>query len=175
MLRKVRNSILKIILNIFYGLVVLLTYAPFFNYLKFLGLEHRANFAIKIGWLSSAQSSAVRLLDLAKHYKDDWNYGNAIHKGHTILGMTHILQGNIHKAEEELIASANTPGSPQLNSFGPNMRLASELLKHGRNDVVLKYLNECKSFWELGNDYINYWEYQINKGESPNFGGNIKY
>ena len=175
MIKKLRNYILLGLANVIYMLLALLSFIPFFKYLKYLGLEHRASFALNLGLVGYAEASANELLELSKIYEEDWNYGNAIHKGHTLLGVINVLRGNISKAEEELLASANTPGSPQLNTFGPNMKLASELLKRGRKDVVLQYLDKCKCFWEMGLDNIGYWSYQINKGEQPNFGGNLRY
>ena len=48
------------------------------------------------------------------------------------------------------MAAGATPGSPQLDSFGPNMTLAKELLEKGQPDVVLHYFALCKNFWEDG-------------------------
>ena len=41
------------------------------------------------------------------------------------------------------------PGSPQLNSFGPIMSLAEELLEQGEPDTVLEFFAECRKFWKL--------------------------
>ena len=42
-------------------------------------------------------------------------------------------------ANAYLLAVGRTPGSPQLNSFGPNMALAAELLQKEVRDTVLQY------------------------------------
>jgi hypothetical protein len=48
--------------------------------------------------------------------------------------------GDIEEAKKQLLLAGKTPSSPQLNSFGPNMILAKELLDKGEKDTVLHYL-----------------------------------
>src|ERR1700719_3714085 len=75
-------------------------------------------------------------------------------------------------ADRYLLASGKTPGSPQLDSFGPNMTLAKELLAKGESDSVLQYLDLCKNFWEGERQQLDDWRDAIRGGKTPDFGAN---
>jgi len=77
----------------------------------------------------------------------NWNTGNAIHEANQILGLIALEEQNIPKAKLHLRTAGNTPGSPQLDSFGPRMVLARELLRRGERDVVVEYLESVRRFW----------------------------
>ena len=116
-------------------------------------------------------------LELAAHFKQDWNYGNAIHQANTFLGLAALEENDISLANEYLINAGRTTGSPQLNSFGPNMMLAKRLLEKGEVEVVLEYLKLCKGFWYW---YLRIWSTRkwkkaISNGIQPNFGANLHY
>ena len=68
------------------------------------------------------------------------------------------------------MAAGATPGSPQLNSFGPNMTLAKELLEKGQSEVVLQYLALCKKFWKMDRGQLDEWSATIRGGGIPDFG-----
>jgi hypothetical protein len=114
-------------------------------------------------------------LALAKEYKDDWNYGNAIHDGNMMLGRLELLGNNVERAKEYLIKAGQTTGSPQLNTFGPNVSLANDLLLMKERDIVIRYLELCRKFWEMGEDKLNKWEAEINEGRIPDFRANLDY
>lgn len=59
-----------------------------------------------------------------------------------------LQRGNLKEADRYLLAAVATPGSPRLDSFGPNMSLARELLEKGQNDEVLQFFELCRRFWE---------------------------
>ena len=147
---------------------------------------------------TSDESKSVRLVDLAKtaydagqlekakHYAEEllkpgtkdpqnWNYGNAIHHGNNVLGRIALQQGQIPQANEYLLKAGDMPGSPQLNSFGPNMSLAKELLEAGQKDTVLQYFAECRKFWKRGGNKLDEWTKQVTAGELPEFGANLVY
>ena len=48
-----------------------------------------------------------------------------------VLGRLALLDGQIRSAEQYLLAAGRTSGDGVLRSYGPNMSLALELLKHG--------------------------------------------
>jgi len=119
------------------------------------------------------ETYATELLNQANLYTKNWNYGNAIHSGNIILGRLELRLGNIEKAKDYLIQAGKTPGSPQLDSFGPNLILAKELLEKGEREVVLEYLKLCTNFWKNGSKYIENWVSIIKEGKTPDFGTNL--
>ncbi|MFB3114725.1 MAG: RNA polymerase subunit sigma-24, partial [Nitrospirales bacterium] len=90
-------------------------------------------------------------------------------------GRLELLDGNLEKAKDYLIESGKTPGSPQLNSFGPNMSLARDLIKKGEEQVVFEYFNLCRQFWELDFGKLSRWTFYIKLGITPGFGANLVY
>ena len=83
--------------------------------------------------------------------------------------------GDVEQAKRRLVAAAKVSGSPQLDSFGPNMSLALELLEQGERDVVLEYFKRCGSFWKMGTDRLQEWTSQVQQGVIPDFGPNLRY
>jgi hypothetical protein len=59
----------------------------------------------------------------------NWSNGNIIHNANQILGCGALREGKLADAKTYLFKAVATPGSPQLNSFGPEMQLARELLE----------------------------------------------
>ena len=74
-----------------------------------------------------------------------------------------------------LRASGETPGSPVLGSFGPNMSLAKDLLEHGETEAVLAYFERCRAFWKMGGERLDAWSKEVRAGLIPNFGANLRY
>jgi tetratricopeptide (TPR) repeat protein len=103
-----------------------------------------------------------------------WNYGNNIHHGNIVLGKIALASDDLDEAKKRLIEAGKTPGSPQLNSFGPDMALAKELLQKGEKDVVLEYLELCSKFWKSGKDRLDKWSVVVKDGKIPDFGFNLK-
>ncbi len=139
------------------------------EYRKFTHLPTAAAAAFHLGQFADAKRFAEQALALASAYKEDWNVGNAIHLGHTVLGLLALNNGDHLFAIRSLKASGQTPGSPQLSSFGPTMHLAKALLKAGHVEAVLAYLNQCRAFWEMGGAWLDVWERKIREGRVPNF------
>jgi len=132
-----------------------------------------ANAAYNLRQFEDAEKLARRLLATAEEFKDNWNYGNALHSAHTVLGLLAIRRGDTQLAAEELRASGAVRGSPQLGSFGPTMRLAKELLMIGQTTAVLDYLEQCRVFWKSGGLWLSIWEKKIRRGAMPNFFMNL--
>ena len=154
------------------------------RYARLLGLRAAAEVALASGLLDCAEGLAKELLELAAEYRDHWYYGNAIHNGHAVLGMVQMRRGDLPEAEQELLRAGASPGSPQLNSFGPNLTLARDLLLKERRVAVLEYLELCRVFWypDSGSesDTVNAvrvggWVEEIRRGEMPDFGPNLIY
>lgn len=97
-------------------------------------------------------------------------------EGHRLLSEVALQRGDIGTAREELLAAGRTPGSPQLNSFGPNMTLAKGLLEAGERDVVLQHFDLCGVFWMSefrGN--LPFWTTDVREGRVPDFRANLLY
>jgi hypothetical protein len=133
-----------------------------------------AKSAFEAGAIEQAGAWAVQLLNQGTAEPRDWNYGNAIHHGHIILGRIALLSGNLAEAGEHLSAAGQTPGSPQLNSFGPNMTLAKELLEKGERDAVIRYFKLCANFWKNHSE-LDTWIATVRGGGIPNFGAHLAY
>jgi hypothetical protein len=132
--------------------------------------------AFEAGDMSTAQTYAQRVLDDASRLRFD--YGNAIHKGNLVLGRIAVREGRIADAVKFLRASVEMSGSPSLNSFGPNMTLAKDLLENGdprATEAVLAYFELCRKFWTLGNAKLDYWTDEVRAGRVPDFGANLLY
>jgi hypothetical protein len=116
-----------------------------------------------------ASQLADRALELACSRTGDWNYANAVHAAYTAKGLAALAAGDPAQAERHLLSSARHNGSPQLNSFGPSMHLARELLRHGRNESVLSYFELCGVFWSSGTEWLSIWDRKVRAGDIPVF------
>src|SRR5438046_1216100 len=94
----------------------------------------RAKAAIEARDAATARACALQMLRENRDPKA-WYYGNVVHEANQILGLAALQQGNVRLARHYLLAAGKTPGSPQLDSFGPNMVLAQKLLERGERDV----------------------------------------
>jgi len=141
----------------------------------FYELTKTAPAAYLNGDLTGAKTKAEQLLIEANSWKQDWNYGNAIHVGNMVLGLVALKEGKIEEAKKSLLAAGKTPGSPQLNSFGPNMLLAKGLLEAGEKDTVVEYLDLCAKFWRPKSSRVDEWKSDITAGQMPDFGANLRY
>ncbi|MDB4766238.1 RNA polymerase subunit sigma-24 [bacterium] len=131
-------------------------------------LSRLAKAAFEAEKLDKAKKYALQMLN---QKQDDWNSGNNVHYGNIILGRIALAQDNVEEAKQHLIAAGKTEGSPQLDSFGPNMVLAKDLLEVGETEVVLEYFDLCSNFWEMGQDRLKQWSNSVKKGDKPDFKG----
>lgn len=129
-------------------------------------LDDLAEIAFDIGEWEIARKAAQKSVAQARKYRD-WYTGNAIHDGNTILGRLALMEGDIKKALFYLKEASKTPGSPQLNSFGPNMVLAQDLLKQGHRKQVVSYLKACRKFWKGQSSRLDACIKAIERGETP--------
>ena len=125
------------------------------------------------GKFDDIKDSITELKLLLPKYSTNWNYGNATHKINIISGRLALRDGKISEAKTFLIEAGKTQGSPQLNSFGPNMSLAKELLQKGENNAVLEYFNLCRVFWETDISKLDEWTTDVNNDKIPDFGANL--
>ncbi|MDH5326102.1 MAG: hypothetical protein OEZ68_17470 [Gammaproteobacteria bacterium] len=142
---------------------------------RFLVLSELAMMSFELGKVSNAQKYAEEVLKMAQNYESNWNYGNVIHKGNIVLGRIAAKNNDINEAIKYLLRAGNTKGSPQLDSFGPNMSLAKTLLEKNERKAVVKYLEACRKFWKMDRDRLDFWIFQIERGKIPEFGANMVY
>jgi hypothetical protein len=119
---------------------------------------------------------------LANTTTQSWNYGNKIYDKHTKLGRIALRKGNLDQAKKHLLAAGHTPGSPQLNSWGPDFTLARELAEKGEYDTVIVFLDLVARFWAnpdttperykcLASDNLKLlesWKKELQAGKIPN-------
>jgi tetratricopeptide (TPR) repeat protein len=135
----------------------------------FYALPSAAMGAYLLGKHERAKALAEKALQLAPSYQRNWNYGNALHFAHSVRGLLALDNGDVSVAVDELKNAGATPGSPQLDSFGPTMQLARRLLCVGESEAVLGYFEQCRSFWKTGGVWLDLWEGKVREGNVPNF------
>ena len=131
--------------------------------------------AVGAGELTLAKRMANELL-INNVDTMSFNYGNIIHNANTILGQVALRENDLTRAKAYLIKSAETPGGPGLNTFGPSYVLAKELLKGGEEEIVLEYLDLIAKFWIQPSDRrktfkterLQKWKEEIESGKIPN-------
>lgn len=142
---------------------------------RFYALDDAAKESFVAGNIADARKYANELKALAPRYKTDWNYGNAIQDSNLVLGRIAVREGRIADAKQYLLEAGRSPGSPQMDTFGPNMSLAKDLLEKGETNVVLQYFESCRTFWKMDDGELNLWRDQVKKGQIPDFGANLLY
>jgi len=135
---------------------------------KFYSLPDAAFAAFRLERYTLAADIADKALELAPSFERNWNYGNALHAAHTVLGLLALRTGDSQLAIQELKLSGQTNGSPQLASFGPTLELAKALLRTGESAAVLDYLHQCRTFWKNGSFWLDIWEQKVRAGAVPN-------
>lgn len=125
----------------------------------------RASVAARL--LDRATGAATAVLREASAFARTWQYGNSVHWGHIVLGQVALLRADADTASTELVLAGGTPGSPQLNSFGPDLELAQGLLHLGRTEAVREYLTQCKRFWNMDRGALDRWIAQIESNQVP--------
>jgi hypothetical protein len=141
---------------------------------RFYALPKLAEAAFDAGDLTKAGSYASELLATAAHHPT-WSQGGAIHYGNIVLGRIALQLGDAGSAGARLLAAGKTPGTGVLDTFGPNMALARELLARGERDVVVQYLSECATFWKMDRGALSTWTAAIQAGKAPDFGANLRF
>ncbi len=145
------------------------------EYERWVALGKFGFWSVDSGDFEAAAGAAKELLGLADRYQTDWNYGNVIHKCNLIQGRIALRRGDVETAKEHLLAAGRTRGSPQLDSYGPNMMLARELLEVGEREAVLQYLELCGVFWKCDVGCLDIWRDLIKQGRTPNFSANLVF
>lgn len=142
---------------------------------KFYALDDAAKQSFVTGKIEDAHNYATELLTLAPKYRADWNYGNAIQDGNLVLGRIAVRDGRIEDAKQYLLEAGKSRGSPTMDSFGPTMSLAKDLIEKGERDTVLQYFELCRKFWKMDYGKLDQWSQEVKAGQTPDFGANLVY
>ena len=150
-----------------------------------LGLLARAaKAALEAGDNLKARDYAIKALRIADEAAEDRKrrgfrdprrfegIPTADYNANFVLGRLAISNGDLRAAEQYLVASGKTTGDAVLRSYGPNMSLALELLKHGDQQswqAVLEFIKEIRVFWAVRPTHLEEWSEQIMAGKIPNF------
>src|SRR6266516_8030175 len=142
---------------------------------RFYALNDAAKESFVAGNAVDAKKYAQELLTLLPKFSGNWNYGNAVQDANLVLGRIAVTEGRTNEAKQYLIAAGNSPGSPQMNSFGPNVSLAKDLLEKGERDAVIQYFELCRRFWQMHGERLDKWIQEVKDGKIPDFGANLVY
>ena len=142
---------------------------------RFYALDGAAKESFESGKVEDARKFADELMTLTLKYTNNWNCGNAVQDANLVLGRIAAREGKIAEAKKFLAASGKSTGSPTMNSFGPNMSLARDLLEKGERDAALEHFMRCRKFWKMDHGKLNQWTSDVQKGQTPDFGANLIY
>jgi competence protein ComGC len=142
---------------------------------RFYALGAAAKESFVAGKVQDARKYAEELMVVLPSFRGDWNYGNAVQDANLVLGRIALSEGDVESAKRHLIEAGKSPGSPQMDSFGPNMSLAEDLLKKGERQVVLEYFELCRNFWKMDGGKLTAWSKEVKAGKIPDFGANLNY
>lgn len=128
--------------------------------------EETARVAYATGDLSTAEKVGRELVDTFID-PEEWVYGNAVHEGNMVLGQVAAARKDFDSAAKFLLEAGKSPGSPQLNPYGPRFPLAVTLLRNGKQAEVAQYLESIRSFWKDENVPVEKWIADIKAGKAP--------
>jgi hypothetical protein len=107
--------------------------------------------------------------ELARIHLQGKDY-TAQQRANTILGRVAIRIGDVPGAKQYLLDSSRPEARRDVSLAGPSMVLAKELLEEGETETVLTYLANCLSLWPRGENVLQIWIADIQRGKRPNFG-----
>ena len=139
------------------------------NLRHFYDLGHKLEEAQGSNDSGQIEKVAKEYLTAADSYRCNWNYGNAVYDANSALGLAAIAKGDTKLAVKYLLESAKSPGSPQLDTFGPTMVLADKLVSAGEKDAVIGYLEGIRHFWRMDDGEVEKWIGQLRSGKKPDF------
>ncbi len=126
--------------------------------------------AVRAGDYIQAKKLAQQLMLTATAFRDDEQYGWALHVANIVLGRVAVHTGDVDTGNTYLIAAGQVPPSPQLRDMGPDMSLAKELLQFNQRRMVRDYLNECEKIWPAGTSRLRAWASKVEAEGKADFG-----
>lgn len=133
--------------------------------------EKIAQMAFAAGDYDRAKRCALTLLHVSQGQEVGAADPDRDATANLILGRLALHDGDTAQAARRLLILGRVPGSPVRDTYGPNMRLAKDLLTAGRRDTVLTYLDECSRFWKV--PQLTEWRSDVAQGRTPHFGTNL--
>jgi len=130
-----------------------------------------AMFAATAGDFGKARSYAIEALSNTGKGQNGEPQNN--YYGNYVLGLVALNAGDVTAAKQYLLASTKAGGWASLAYIGPNVSLAKALLVRGEREVVVEYLEKCKTLWPKGGKTIDLWLAVIRAGATPDFGPHL--
>jgi len=128
--------------------------------------EEAAEICFELGRTDRARAHAEQLLvsDVGGGAQE---LSDAAHNGHLLLGRIALHAGDVTRANVHLTLAGEAGATGLVTVFGPDTRLAKDLLARGEREVVIRYLTACRAFWERGP--VDEWIAAIRAGGVPDF------
>jgi tetratricopeptide (TPR) repeat protein len=123
--------------------------------------SEKAEVLLKLKEWDRAKEYALKALDKNKEdYQQNggnWNTNNIIHEAYSVLSFVALEQGEMENAKQYAIQSIPDEGSPQLSSFGPDMKLAETLLEYNFNETVIEMVARALAIMKEDDEYGRQW------------------
>jgi tetratricopeptide (TPR) repeat protein len=128
-------------------------------------LDNASEAALVVGEVAKAKQWALALLDRASDpgVKGAW----AQHRGHVLLGLIAMQEGDMATARDHLAASARLRVSPFSQGREPATALAAALARRGQAEATLSYLDSCQALWPAGAGRLDAWRAALRAGSLP--------
>jgi hypothetical protein len=126
--------------------------------------EAASDLALALGHVDRARRHAEEML-VSNAGDASRRHGDAAHDGHLMLGRIALAVGDVARARAHLILAGEVGATGFVRSFGPDLRLAKEMLARGEREVVVRYLMLAREFWNR--EDLDEWIAQLRAGRIP--------
>lgn len=137
---------------------------------RYFMLASVAKAAFDADEFDAAKAHAEKLLELAGQNQSDWNHGNVVFQGNTVLGRIALKNKDLKEAKRRILLAVEKPKSPNPMMIQLDMTLAKELLERGERATVLEFFKRCGPLWKGGADKLANWSATVRGGSIPDFG-----
>jgi len=135
------------------------------NSKSFEKVKYAAEVCYLSGNFTDSRKFTILLNENQKYFVASASKGGVLHDYHTLLGRHLLREGQLEEAKNQLLHSVESTPSAVMQSFGPNMSLAVDLLEQGEKEAVLAYLDAVSEFWEK--ETIAIWKSKIINNKLP--------
>jgi hypothetical protein len=126
--------------------------------------EAACELALALGHIGRARRHAEEML-VSNAGDARRRHGDAVHDGHLMLGRIALRADDVARARAHLILAGEAGATGFVPMFGPDLRLAKDLLARGEREVVVRYLTLAREFWDRAR--IDEWLAEIRTGRIP--------